>query len=171
MPATFKVILPKKFLTKPFIEEPKKILTEWNGLVHTDFLSNIRTFKRVKVKFTRIKANVIKDKAIHSSVLTDNLIYFWINRGTKKNYPITPKRAKALRFRSGFKSKTTPLKRIPGREGGSFGPFVFRQIVIHPGIFARHIDRRIARKQNPKLIKKLKLAYKNAAKASNHSYK
>ncbi len=88
---------------------------------------------------------VIEQDGVEGEVSTDNKIYKFINDGTRKNYPITPKRGRFLRFREGYRAKTTP-RIIASKSGGSFGPTVFRRRVIHPGITARLFDTAIAKK-------------------------
>lgn len=73
---------------------------------------------------------------VESLVGTDDKIFGYLEHGTRKNYPIRPKRAKALRFMSGFRPKTT-IGGLQSGAGGSFGDVIFRRGVIHPGIKAR----------------------------------
>jgi len=59
-------------------------------------------------------------------------------------YPITPKRAKALRFRAGrYMPKTNPGGKFRGPGKVQGGQIVFRKQVQHPGTKPRHFTRRI----------------------------
>lgn len=87
-----------------------------------------------------------KDGIETTLIFTDSLIYFWLNDGTRSNYPITPKRpGGSLRFNSKYKSKTRP-NNIGSRPGGSSPPVRYAKRVIHPGIKARKFSKAIAKK-------------------------
>ena len=77
------------------------------------------------------------------SVGTDNDIYGFVDKGTglwgpkRAKYEIKPKGpGYPLRFRSGYKAKTTPGVLGSG-GGGPFGPTVTAWSVMHPGIKTR----------------------------------
>ena len=79
---------------------------------------------------------------------TDDEIFGFVDRGTrvgKSRYPITPKRAKALRFWSESRPKTTP-GHIGSGAGGKGGELQFRQLVMHPGIKPRRFTEQIQKK-------------------------
>lgn len=73
---------------------------------------------------------------------TDDKIFNWLEHGTRPHY-IFPRRAKALRFLSGFRAKTAPGRMRSG-QGGSFGNVLFRAWVKHPGIKPRNWMPKIA---------------------------
>lgn len=77
-------------------------------------------------------------RGIDISVSTDDEIYKFVNSGTKP-HAIVPVRARALRFRGGYKAKTTPGV-LGSSAGGSSGPEVTRKAVWHPGTEARNFD-------------------------------
>jgi len=60
----------------------------------------------------------------------------WRDEGTRKNYPITARRTPFLRFRSGYSPSTTPGS-FKSRGAVSYGSWVRKKTVIHPGIDAR----------------------------------
>jgi hypothetical protein len=64
--------------------------------------------------------------------------WVWLDEGTKKNYPITAKKAPFLIFRDGrgFRAKTK-VKTFSSGPGANTGPWVRKKQVIHPGIEAR----------------------------------
>jgi len=62
--------------------------------------------------------------------------WVWTDEGTKPHI-IRPKRARALRFRSGYKSGSRPGTFVTGRSSYS-GGWVSAQIVHHPGTKARN---------------------------------
>lgn len=68
-------------------------------------------------------------------IYTENEIYGYVSDGTKPHV-IKPVRAAALAFQANYAAKTTP-RVIASRPGGSFGPTVFSQGVMHPGFPGR----------------------------------
>lgn len=62
-------------------------------------------------------------------------IYEYVDKGTRPHI-ITPKRARFLSFRGGYKAKTSPGV-ITSRSGGASGKRVFAKLVHHPGSEAR----------------------------------
>ena len=60
----------------------------------------------------------------------------WLNEGTKPHV-IVPKRAKMLRFQSGYTAGSTPNS-LRTRRSRSFGETVYAKRVNHPGIKARN---------------------------------
>lgn len=75
---------------------------------------------------------------------TNNKRYGWINDGTAAR-TIYPRRARRLRFMSGFRPKTTPGT-IGSDRGYRGGAVVYARRVRHPGIKARNFDEAIAQK-------------------------
>lgn len=105
--------------------------------VLTDYESTVATWKK-KPHFysTRQKNTII--------VWTDDKIYQYVNYGTSAHL-IFPKRARALRFRAGYRAKTH-VRVIKAGSGGSFGATRFSKGVIHPGTEARNFDQEISKK-------------------------
>lgn len=76
-------------------------------------------------------------------------IYRYVSRGTKPHV-IRPKGkanggADRLRFQTGYTAKTKP-GRISAGSGGKFGPTVYHDEVMHPGIEARDFEGQIRAK-------------------------
>lgn len=95
-------------------------------------------------------------------VTTTDQVWNWLNRGTRKNYPITPKRAPLLKFRTGYKAKTRP-RRFSSTTGGAKGPWRSAKKVIHPGIEARDwTGAMLKARQNP-FRTRIELAIQKAA--------
>jgi hypothetical protein len=76
----------------------------------------------------------------------------WLDKGTKKNYPIEPKRAPKLIFQSGYKAKTR-VNTFSSSGGGPFGPTVGAKKVIHPGIKARNWSVLIIKRRKKRFTK------------------
>ncbi len=75
---------------------------------------------------------------------TDDKIFNMLEHGTRPHI-IRPRRAKVLRFMSGFRPKTQPGNLFSG-QGGSFGNPVFRPWVMHPGTQPRRWMPKIQRR-------------------------
>lgn len=74
--------------------------------------------------------------------------YGYVNFGTDP-HPITPKRAKLLRFQSGYSASTKPGSLI-SHANTRFGPFQSYRAVNHPGIKEpREFDKQVAYKIAP----------------------
>lgn len=92
--------------------------------------------------------------------------YEWVDKGTKRHW-IAPRRAKALRFRSKYKSKTVPNV-IGSRAGRSSGKTVFSKGHWVSGIEARNFDKIISKTMQPRFKKRMEQAMKEAANVSGH---
>ena len=81
---------------------------------------------------------------IEMMVGTDDKIFAYVYQGTGP-HAIKPKRAKALRFFSGFRPKTTP-GHLGSGAGGVSGNIIFSQGVWHPGTKARRFTEKIQKR-------------------------
>jgi hypothetical protein len=96
-----------------------------------------------------------------ATVSTMDKIYGYVTRGTKP-HQIHVKSAPALKFKSGFTSKTIP-RRITSRRGNRFGNWVSKRSVMHPGNEPRDFDIVIAEQMQPVLSKEVRNAIKKAS--------
>lgn len=144
--AVVKAILPPKdmFYVKAFEAAVKRAANEAIRAMDSDFKATTATWQ-TKVRFTKR----IKTRAgdITLSVTTSNKIYAYVDKGTKPHI-IRAKRAKYLRFQSGYRAKTTPRK-IRSRNGGKSGGYLYRKSVKHPGLTAREFTTIIQDKHTP----------------------
>jgi len=95
------------------------------------------------------------DKGFEMLMGTDDPAWNWTDQGTKPHI-IRPKTAKALRFLSVFRPKTTPGTLTAGK-GYSGGAVVIRLLVHHPGTTARHFTALIKAdmdKEAPKILRR-----------------
>lgn len=97
---------------------------------------------------------------------TNSVIYGYVTKGTAEHV-ILPRRAKALRFGSVFRAKTTPGV-IDSRAGGSSGPDVFSQGVLHPGTEPRNFDKIIARDWSRRFKREMESVMRDIRDASGH---
>lgn len=158
--ATIKVkaIIPDNvsFDMKRFNSDVLRVLDNVTDKAKSEFEKTTATWKKKPV-FRGARASLNKEI---SKMWGNTQEWIWVNRGTKP-HTITPKRAPALRFQSGFTSKTMPRK-ITSRRGGSSGPVVFAKSVRHPGTEARDFDKVVAQELRPVLVKEVRNAIKRA---------
>lgn len=121
---------------------------------------------RTKVKFTVQKARVTAN-GIEGSAGTDNAVYGYVNNGTKAHI-IRPKRAKALRFQTGYRPKTRFRTLVSISGAGAYGPFAYAQVVHHPGTKPREFDYTIADMRQPDYEKACQEAITKAVKDGNN---
>lgn len=100
-------------------------------------------------------------------IFTTNKIFGYVDQGTRPHV-IKPKRAKALRFQSGYKAKTTPGV-IGSSAGGPFGPVVFSKGVDHPGNKPGNFSKEIQKIWTPKFKRAMEASMSKVAKASGHA--
>lgn len=106
---------------------------------------------RTEVKFTVQKAKASAN-GIQGTAGTDNKVYGYVNNGTKAHL-IRPKRARVLRFQTGYRPKTRFRTLISFSGGGAYGPFAYAQVVHHPGTKPREFDYTIADMRQPDYAK------------------
>jgi len=146
----------KMFDLSQFDRDASNGLNSTIKVAERDFEKTVATWSNKPV-FTVKNATAQRLKA---EVFTVDEIYWYVVRGTKA-HTITPKRAPALRFQTGFTSKTIPRK-ITSRRGGRSGPVVSAKVVHHPGTKARDFDIVIAKQLQPVLEKEVRKAIKRA---------
>lgn len=146
----------KIFDLDKFDRESAKTLNDIIKKAEREFKKTTDTWRR-KPDFKIERATSSK---LIAAVSTMDEIYGYVVRGTRAHV-ITAKRAPALRFKSGFTSKTVP-RRITSRRGESFGNWVSKRSVFNPGIEARDFDKVIAEQLQPELIKEVRSAIKRS---------
>lgn len=154
---TFKIIpiKPRRqpFNLTKFKRNATRILNNVNNGIKKDFVSTYP-----KPKYTQKKATSTRFKA--STFSDDDILNFNV-RGTRPHI-IVPRRARVLRFQSGYRRKVTKGK-IGRRSGGASGNTVFARIVRHPGQQGTDLDKTIAKKWQPQLETRVVKAIDQAA--------
>ena len=113
-------------------------MDRFTQIVSRDFQETVKTWNN-KPGFDRdVSSNA---NAIVGEVKTDNEIYRYVSNGTKRHF-VAPRRARALRFRTGYTAKSSP-SRISSRNGGASGNFAFSKGHFVSGIKARKFDKQI----------------------------
>lgn len=144
----FRPIKTKKYSAPEVLREVKKALDYEGRVERTMFESTTKTWRR-KVKFVSV---VVAGGGIAAVATgTDDKIYQYVNDGTRAHI-IRPVRARVLRFRTGYRSKTSP-RVIGSHKGGASGPYRFAMRVRHPGTKARRFDDEIQKRRKQPFAK------------------
>lgn len=162
--AKLKAIKPKALKDQAMRLELLNSLRSVAKDVRKDFEATTQTWEH-KPKFEM--AVSLKGKGPQFLVGTDDEIYGYVNRGTRP-HRIVPKKAKALRFQTGYTAKTVPGV-IGSKSGGASGDVVFSQGVMHPGTKARNFDKQIGKKWEKSFRSRMHDAMKRAKAKSGHS--
>lgn len=162
----FKQIKAGKLNYPKMVDEIVKEALSVSKDMELDFVLTTGTWK-TNVKFDRLVD--VSDRGVEILVGTDNLIYDYVSKGTKRHL-IRVRRARFLRFNSQFSPKSMPgvIASMPGFSGGDV---VYRKQVMHPGSKARNFDKAIAKKWQPLLRRRLEKAMARAVKAGGHAMK
>lgn len=142
---TVRPIKPGKMDLRAIDAEVMKVLQAEGKRDVVDFQRTTRTWKN-KPKFAYIaRIRGMKDAVVRSGLASwvhgsavvgkEQEVWAMLNQGTRR-HPIIARRAKLLRFRKGYRAKTTPRK-MSSRSGGAKGDFVYAKQVMHPGTQAR----------------------------------
>lgn len=153
-----KAIKPKPFeaqvIRLAIIREESKIARE----IERDFIKTTKKWKKRPIWIRSIKHT---KNQIVIFVGTENEIYGYVDKGTKKHI-IRPKKAEALRFRgSSYRGR--------GRPRAS--DYVFAKFVMHPGFKGYGHSKRIAKKWKPLVVIRMDAALARAARQSGHHVK
>ena len=159
-----KAILPKKFNSAVFEKELSVEAEKISKDQQKDFELTTKTWSK-PVKFERTVSS--EPTRIVIFVGTDNKIYAYISKGTKRHY-VAPVRAKALRFPKVYKAKSMPGVLASG-GGGSSGGFAFSKGHFVSGIKARKYDKLMKKIWEKKVQTRMQAALSRAAKKSNHA--
>lgn len=158
-----------KILKPQTLKQKEMRLELLNGLraaakaVEKDYKATTATWEH-KVEFETVIA-LDKTKA-EFLVGTDDPIYNYVDKGTKPHI-IRPKKAKVLRFQSGYSSKTKPNV-IGSTAGGASGDIVFASVVNHPGTEARNFSKVINAKHKKTFKNRMHEAMRRAREKSGN---
>jgi hypothetical protein len=146
------ILIKRKLSAKSMTRALEASVLHIVNLMGTDFDKTHKTWKR-KPKFVKSGPKRSRGRLI-GHVGTDNKIYGFVSKGTRKDYPIFPRRpGGVLAFPGGkYKAKTRP-RVIGSRAGGARGPTRFAKHVLkHPGIKARDFDKEIAKRRQKNFV-------------------
>ena len=161
----WKAIKPKKLKDKALritlINKARKVGND----MRKDFQATTQSWNH-KVNFTVDVGTKGQGPAV--LVGTDDVIYGYVNDGTKAHI-IRPVKAKALSFLGGgYTAKTSPGM-IGSGSGGSSGAMVHAKVVHHPGTKARKFDKVIAKKWQSRFKQEMQDAMRVFREESGHA--
>jgi len=160
----WKEIKPKAIKVKAMRKVLLNEMTKSGKDIKKDFEKTTSTWK------TNVAFDIVTDldpKGPQVLVGTDNEIYGFVDKGTKP-HSIRPKRARILRFQSGYKAKTS-VNKIGASSGGPFGDNVFARSVNHPGTKARNFTSILQKKWQSIFKRRMEKAMRKARTVSGHS--
>ncbi len=151
-----KGIKPKKLQVDQIRLNILNALREEGKIIAKEFEKTTRTWKGVKPKFEVLIGLTGKDATVIVGPTGSDkavLKWVWIDEGTRP-HKIRAKNAPLLKFRSGFSPKTLPNK-IASFPSGSFGSFVSKKEVNHPGTKPRNFTTIVVRRRRKPFIKSM----------------
>jgi hypothetical protein len=154
-------ILPKvaKLIDQARLQrELRDALDHTGNIIKDDFEKTVKTWEH-KPPF-RKEGPRLTGSGLEVTVSTNQEVYTYVTRGTRPHL-IRPRRARKLRFQTGFKAKTRP-RIISSRAGGASGPIAFARAVQHPGTQARDFDIEIARRRQKNHENLIRLAIRRS---------
>jgi len=156
----FKAIKPKKLKIDKIRMEILNALRAEGRDVTKEYEKTTASW-RVKPKFETM-IGLTRAEGASVFVGTDDEIYGYVDQGTRPHV-IRPRRARFLRFRTGYKAKTSPRK-IGSGPGGASGPVRFAKIVHHPGTQPREFSPTIRKRRRRKFTRRMVKAMQAGAK-------
>lgn len=159
----FKVIKPTRLRVDAMRLELLNSMRKVGTGIKGDFEKTTATWK-TPVKFDE---QISLSGGPQVEIFTTNKIYGYVDQGTEPHV-IVPKKAKALRFQSGYRAKTTPGV-IGSSGGGSFGDTVYSKGILHPGNAPRNFSKEIEKIWQPKFKRAMEASMSKVAKASGHA--
>lgn len=91
---------------------------------------------------------------------TDDRIYGYVDEGTRPHM-IRPRKARRLKFATGYRAKTSPGV-IGSRGGGASGPIAYARAVRHPGSAARNFTAIIRERSQVNILRLVELSLRRA---------
>ena len=161
-----KVIKPQRPKEKEMRLELLNGLRSVARAVERDYKETVKTWE-TKVEFETIIS--LRGGKAEFLVGTSSKIYEYVDKGTRPHV-IKPKKAKFLRFQSGYRAKTTPGV-ISSGSGGRSGDVVYSKGVMHPGTKARNFSKLINKKYERRFKDEMHAAMRRAAQKSGHGVK
>lgn len=148
------VVLPNKYrtLAPQFRAAIATELEREGKTIVREYGYTTQTWKR-KVRF---EMKIFPDGQM--IVGTDNEIFGYVDEGTRPHV-IRPRLAKALRFNTVFRAKTSPGQ-LTSRPGMSAPPVAVRMEVHHPGTKPRNFTKLMTKRSEPRFSKNMARAMK-----------
>ncbi len=168
---SFRAIIPDDFKVDAVYKTLKTELAKFGDIYLKPRGEMTTRFWKTPLKWTvKVDVNSSRWKLTLIMKGPGELITRWryVDEGTRPHI-IRPRRAKRLRFQSGYSAGSSAGQLFTSR-GGASGATVFRPYVKHPGTKARNWSRVIARETEKPLTSWMEAAMKKAARDSGHAY-
>jgi hypothetical protein len=120
----------------------------------------LEDFQKTTATWSKQPDWTMKEQSDGYLVGTNNDIWNMLDRGTRA-HRIIARRAKRLRFSSGYRAKTRPGF-VGSQSGGAGGGVVFAQSVMHPGTTARGWSKLIGAKYRVQMQRYIQQRIKEA---------
>lgn len=136
-------------------QQTARDMANWLGIAVRDWTHKPRFVGRVTIRpdYLEVKVDVAG---------TYKKIFFYVDQGTgkwgpkKQEYPITPKKPGGmLRFKSGYSARTAAPAKINVGSGQSFGDWVSKKEVLHPGIEPRKFSEKVGEELQPDFLTRI----------------
>jgi hypothetical protein len=153
----YKPLSPKKLNTPKIRQAIIKVLEAEGKAIASEFQKTTSSWQGEKPRFEVLADISGRDATVLVGPTgTDKAVnkWVWLDKGTRKNYPITAKRKPRLVFQSGYSAKTK-VGSFGSFPGGSFGPIVSKVKIIHPGIKAREWSILIVQRRRKRFVQAL----------------
>ena len=161
----WKGIKPGRWEDKEFERELRRELQAVAKDIKRDFRATVRYWKhKPRLRLMTDPGDWSPRGSVSGLVGTDDAIYSYVDKGTRPHV-IKPRRAKRLRFRTGYRAKTTPGVLI-SRRGGATGDVVFARKVNHPGTEARGFSEELQRQWSRRFKARIQRAMNRAREAA-----
>jgi len=169
---SFRSIIPDDFKVDAVLSALKTELAKFGDIYLKPRGEQTTRFWKTPLKWT-VKVDVNSKRWKLNLIMkgSGELLARWryVDEGTRPHI-IRPRRAKRLRFQSGYSAGSSPNQMFTSRASSS-GSTVFRPYVKHPGTAARNWSKIIARDTERPLTSWMEAAMKKAARDSGHAYK
>jgi hypothetical protein len=167
MPVIFKPINPKHLKAEAFTRAIEQEARPYAEGVKRDFEKTFQNWKAEHKPTLTVKVNINPNGGVSIEIDVEGQIYEYVHEGTRP-HDIMPRRAKRLKFQSGYQAKTLP-GRIASVAGGPSGDTVFARGVEHPGFPGRKFSQQIVKKWRQPFYKAMQRALDKGAKDSGHA--
>lgn len=173
MSGKVKAIIPPKFQSEAVMKTLRSEMEKYAPFIKKDFERLVQPWEGDKPKFVPVlkvkSSQIVIEIRVTGSKLAKNK-FMWLNLGTKPHI-IKAKRAKYLRFQTGYQPGSKPNQTFTSKPKQADGAFVQKKQVHHPGFPARNWSKLLVDAHQKPFERWMEAAMRAAAKASGHGAK
>lgn len=172
MPGQVKAKIPPEFNQKAVLDTLQAEMEKFAPFLVKDFEKTTVNWEGEKPTFTpvlRVEPGMLRLQIRVTGPQKGRDKWKWINAGTRP-HKILPKRAKRLKFQTGYQAGSTPGKTFTTRHQAT-GEVVFSKGVNHPGNAPRNWSEIIVKENQRPFERWMTAAMQRAAAASGHGVK